>query len=172
MDRSQHTVTKYITDEKTHAAINSNLFKKLDHVNNSLIEVELAKAQIKHKEPIIVVFFILQCAKLRMLELYYNCFTRFCDINKFEVLEMDTDSLYFAIAEKELEDCVRPEMRAEGQRLRSKDCVNSLISDAVADFFPRTRCVKRKQHDKREPGLYKEELRRMEMLCLCSKKYC
>ena len=58
-DRSRHTVTKYLTDEKSHAAINSELFKKLDLVNNSLYEVELAKAQIEHKEPIIVGFFIL-----------------------------------------------------------------------------------------------------------------
>ena len=67
MDRSRHTVTKYLTDEKTHAAIYSKNFKKLDHVNNSLYEVELAKAQIEHKEPIIVGLFILQYAKLRML---------------------------------------------------------------------------------------------------------
>ena len=113
LGRSRHTVTKYLTDEKTHAAINSKLFKKLDQVNNSLYEVELAKAQIEHKEPIIVGFFILQYAKLRMLELYYDFFTRFCDVNKFEELEMDTNSLYLALAEKELEDCIRPEMRAE-----------------------------------------------------------
>ena len=67
MDRSRHTVTKYLADEKTHAAINSKLFKKLDLVNNSLYEVELAKAQIDHKELIIVGFFILQYEKLRML---------------------------------------------------------------------------------------------------------
>ena len=70
MDRSRHTVTKYLSDEKTHAAINSKLFKKLDHLNNSLYEIELAKSEIEHKEPIIVGFFILQYAKLRMLELY------------------------------------------------------------------------------------------------------
>ena len=64
MDRSRHTVTKYLSDQKTHAAINSKLFKKLDHVNNSLYEVELDEAQIEHKEPIIVRFFILQYAKL------------------------------------------------------------------------------------------------------------
>ena len=93
MDRSRHTVTKYLSDKKLHADINSELFKKLDHVNNSLYEVEVAKAQIEHKEPIIVGFFILQDAKLRMLELYYNFFTRFCDVNKFEELKMDTDSL-------------------------------------------------------------------------------
>ena len=75
MDRSRHTVTKYPCDEKTHAAINSKPFKKLDHMNNSLYEVELAKAEIEHKEPILVGFLILQYAKLRMLELYYNFFT-------------------------------------------------------------------------------------------------
>ena len=31
---------------------------------------------------------------------------------------MDTDTLYLAVAEKELEDCIRPEMTAEWQRLR------------------------------------------------------
>ena len=35
-DRSRHTVTKYLSDKKTLAAINSKLFKKLDHMNNSL----------------------------------------------------------------------------------------------------------------------------------------
>ena len=80
MDRSRHTVTKYLTVEQTHAAINSKLFKKLDHVNNSLYEVELAIAQIEHKEPINVGLLSLQHAKLRMLELYYNFFTKFCDV--------------------------------------------------------------------------------------------
>ena len=85
---------------------------------------------------------------------------------------MDTDSLYLAIAEKELEDCIRPEMRAEWQRMRSNDCVDNFTADAVANVFPRTRCVKHKQHDKREPGLFKVEFRCTEMLCLCSKTYC
>ena len=172
IDRSRHTVTKYLSDEKTHAAINSKLFKRLDHLNISLYEVELAKAENEHIEPIIVGFFVLQYAKLRMLELYYNFFTRFCDANKFEEMEMDTDSLYLALAEKELEDCIRPEMRAEWQKLRSNDCVANFTADAVANFFPRTCCVKYKQHDKRKPGLFKEEFRCTEMLCLCSKTYC
>ena len=36
----------YLSDEKTHAAINSKLFKRLNHVNISLYEIELAKALI------------------------------------------------------------------------------------------------------------------------------
>ena len=118
---SRHTVPKYLTDEKTHAAINSKLFKKLDHLNNSLFEVELANGHIEHKEPIIVGFFILHYAKWRKLELYYNFFTRFSDVDKFEELEIDTDLLYLTVAEKKLEDCIRPEMRAELHRQRSND---------------------------------------------------
>ena len=44
VDRSRHTVTNYLRDEKTNADINSKLFKKLRHVNTSLYDVELAKA--------------------------------------------------------------------------------------------------------------------------------
>ena len=102
MDRSRHTVTKYLNDENTHGAINTNSFKRLDHIIDQLYEVELAKAEIEHRKPIIVGFFILQYAKLRMLELCYNFFERFCDVNKFEELEMYTDSLYLALSEKKV----------------------------------------------------------------------
>ena len=71
MDRGRHTVTKYLSDEKTHGAINTNFFKRLDHTKDQLYEVELAKAETEHREPIPVGFFILQYAKLRILELYY-----------------------------------------------------------------------------------------------------
>ena len=70
IDRSRHTVTKNVNYGKTHAAINTKSFKRLDYINDQLYEVELAKAEIEHREPIIVGFFIHQYAKPRMLELY------------------------------------------------------------------------------------------------------
>ena len=73
-DRSRHTITKYLGDEKTHKAINEKFFKRLNVVKKDLYEVELLKSTIEHREPIIVGFFIQQYAKLRMLELYYNFF--------------------------------------------------------------------------------------------------
>ena len=71
MDRSRHTETKYLNDEKTHKAINGKMFKRLNNVSKEVYEVELAEPKIEHGEPIMVGFFILQYAKLRMLELYY-----------------------------------------------------------------------------------------------------
>ena len=99
--------------------------------------------------------FILQYKKLRILELYYIFFTEFCDVNKLEELEMDTDSLNLVLAEKELEDCIRPERKTEWERLRSEHCSNSFTADEVAYFFPRRRCNKRKKHDNRDTGLFK-----------------
>ena len=70
MDRSRHTVTKYLTDEKNHSAINSKMFKRPNHKTDQLYEVELVKSEIEHREPMILEFFIFYCEKLRMLELY------------------------------------------------------------------------------------------------------
>ena len=76
MDRSRHTVTKYLSDEKTHGVINTKVFKRLDHINDQLHEVDLAKTEIEHRKPIIVGFFILQYARLRMLELFAATFLK------------------------------------------------------------------------------------------------
>ena len=118
MDRSRHTITKYLNDEKTHKAIKESFFKRLNTIEKNLYELELLKSTIEHREPIIVGFFILQYAKLRMLELYYNFFDKFCDVNKFEELEMDTDSLYLALAEENLYDCIQPDKRAAWEKMR------------------------------------------------------
>ena len=41
MDRSRHTVTKYLSDGKTHSAFNSKLFKRPNHITDQMYEVEL-----------------------------------------------------------------------------------------------------------------------------------
>ena len=48
MDRSRHAVTKYLTDEQTHSAIDSKKFKRLNHITDQLYEVELVKPEIEH----------------------------------------------------------------------------------------------------------------------------
>ena len=71
-----------------------------------------------------------------MLELYYRFFTKFRDVTKFEGSKTDTDSLSFALAEKEREDCIKPEMIAEWRRLRSNNCVGSFTADVLSIFPP------------------------------------
>ena len=108
---------------------------RLNFVANDLYEVELFKSTIEHREPIIVGFFILQYAKLRMLELFYNFYDKFCDVNTFEELKMDTYSLYLAVAEEDLVDCILSSKRAEWTEKRSKDCRDDFRADAKKNFF-------------------------------------
>ena len=172
MDPSRHTVTKKVSDEKTHGAINTKLFKRLVQINDQLYEAEEAKAEIENRETVIVGFLILQYANFRMLEPYYNFFERFCDDNNFEEVEMDTDSLYLALSEKEFYDCIREESKVEWELTRTQDCKDDFTASATTNLFPRTCCAKHKKHDKQELGLFKKEFRCTEMLCLCSKTYC
>ena len=74
--------------------------------------------------------------KLRIFELYYNFLTEFHEVNKFEELQTDTDSLYLAIAVKQPEDFIRPEMKAEWERLRLKDCTDSFTAETVSKPSP------------------------------------
>ena len=170
MDGSRHTVTKYLTDEKTHSAINSEMFTLI--ITDQLYEVELVKAENEHREPIIVGSFILQYAKLRMLELYFIFFKKFCDTDKYEDFEMHTNSLYLALSEENLEDVFLPEKQAEWNQLPSKDCTDNFTLNAADNFFPITCCNSHRKHDEREPGLLKKAFICAEILCLCSKTYC
>ena len=140
MDRSRHTVTKYLNDEKTHSAINRKLFKRLNFITNQMYEVEFVKSEIDHREPILVGFFILQDAKLRVLEFYYKFFEKFCVTEKFEELELeiDTDSLYLALSEENLEDIVLPEKKNEWEAIRLRDCTDSFTANATGNFLPGT----------------------------------
>ena len=156
MDRSRHTLTKYLNDEKTHSAINNKLFKRLNFITDQLYEVELVKSEIEHREPIIVGFFNLQYAKLRMWELYYNFFKKFCDTEKYEELEMGTDSLCLALLEENLEDNILPEKRKEWEVMPSRDCTDSFTANATDNFFPRTCYSAHKKHDRREPDCLKK----------------
>ena len=127
----------------------------MDHINDQM-PVELAKAEIEHRKPIIVGLLILQCAKHRMLELYCNFFERFCDVNKFEELEMDTDSLYLALSEKELYDCIPEESKVDWDLMRTEDCTDDFTAYTTTNLFPRTSRTKQKKHDKTKHVLFKE----------------
>ena len=78
---------------------------------------------------------------------------------------MDIDSLYLALSEKELYDCIREESKVEWEFLRTEDCKDGFTAKATTNFFPRTCCTEHKKHDKREPGLLKEEFRFTGILC-------
>ena len=113
----------------------------------------------------------LNVKKLQMLELYYNFFTNFSEVNEFKKFEMDTDSLLVTLEDKELENCIRSEVIAKCERFLSKNCSDSSTANASGNFIPEMCYDKHKNNEKKEPGPFKGELRCTEMLYLCSKTY-
>ena len=90
----------------------------------------------------------------------------------YEELEVDTDPLYLALSEENLEDIILPEKKNEWEAIRSRDCSDSFTANPTGNFLPRTCCTAHREHGKREPKLFKEGIRCSEMLWLCSKTYC
>ena len=54
-----------------------------------------------------------------MLHLFFLVNHKNCNAAKIQELEMNTDSLYLAIIEQGLYDCIRPALRKEWDSLRS-----------------------------------------------------
>ena len=74
---------------------------------------------------------------------------------------MDTNSLYPALSEQVLYNCIQTAMKKEWNSTNS-----------TTNFFHRNCCAKHKKRDRQKPGLLREEIRCSEMICLSSKTYC
>ena len=132
----------------------------------------MAKRKIKLDLPIQLGYFILQYAKLRMLEFYYDFMDVYVNRSDFEYCEMDTDSAYMAISGSCLDEVIKPDMRNKYERGLKGFCTDDQIeADANFHWFPRTCCSKHAKFDKRTPGLFKLEYQGDELIGLCSKTY-
>ena len=82
-------------------------------------------------------------------------------------MECDADSLYIAFAKETIDECVKPELRDEWDRVK----YNFFSSDSreLVEFEGRT--IPFKQYDKRTPGKYKPEFEGSGIACLNSKVY-
>ena len=105
-----------------------------------------------------------------MLELYYNFSAKFCDTDKYDEMEVDTKSLYLALEKK---NCIKVHEVEKGKSGNCYAAKTVMIRkmQTLAAFSNPGRAVlnTKKKHDKREPGLYKEEFRCSESFCFCSK---
>ena len=116
------------------------MFKAPNHNIDQLYQSELVKRKIEDRELIIVGIFILQYAKKRMFELDDNFSKTFCDADKDEELEKDTNSLYLARSEENLKHVIHSEKWEKWEQrkaMRSRDCTDSLTPNASDKMFPR-----------------------------------
>lgn len=168
MDKEKHRDIKYYNDPAEIAkSVNDSRFQKLTELDCEVVEMESKKKRIHLNLPIQLGYFILQYAKLRMLQWYYDCLLYYVDRSDFEYIEMDTDSAYFAISGSNLADVVKSEMKEEFEKELYDNCQN----EAQVPWFPRKCCQTHQKHDRRTVGLFKLEAEGSEMIALCSKTY-
>lgn len=73
-------------------------------------ESKFRKEKVTINKPFQVGIVVYQLAKLRILQFYYDYFDCFIDRRDFELMQMDTDSMYLRLSFKTLEEAVRPEL--------------------------------------------------------------
>ena len=104
-----------------------------------------------------------------MLQFYYDFLDFHCDRKDFEYLQMDTDSAYFAISEKKIDDIVTKNRSIFLENISNKCDVDRL--DPKNCFLSRICCSKHNKFDEREPGLFKLEFSGDKFIGLSSKTY-
>jgi len=148
----RQTTVIYTKDEKVvDRALRSAYFEDLVEIGEAY-ELESRKTRITIRRPVQIGISVYQLAKLRMIEFYYDFLDKYLDRRDFELIQMDTDSLYMAISGERLEDIVRPELKAEFEAEKNQ-------------WLSWDKC------SGRSPGLFKLECEGSRMIALCSKCY-
>ena len=179
----RHRDMKYCTEKAASLMVNDRRFRQLDVVVvDDAYEIAMNKKTVTYALPVHVGFFVLQYAKMRMLQFYYDFINRYLERPLFQYCEMDTDSAYLALAGESADDLVTPELREQYFRHRSEwlpsECCdehkNEYVRCRLADrpwVGDEACCKVRKAYDKRTPGLFKVEWSGDGFVGLCSKTY-
>ena len=69
--------------------------------------------RVEVDKPFQVAIAVCQMAKLWVLQFYYDCLDKFLDRRDFQLIQIDTDSLYFGLSCDSVEEAVSPEMLEE-----------------------------------------------------------
>ena len=131
--------------------LRSAWFKDLEEIGDAY-KIELCKDKLTIARPFQVGIVVYQLAKLRMLQFYYEFLDYYFDRRDFELIQMDTDSMYFALSHDKFEDAIKPDYRAQFEQ----DKKSWLAWDKWSN---------------REPGLFKLEKQGTRAIALCSKCY-
>jgi len=156
MNKNKFKNVKFCSEKQFNRAKNNYFFCDAEEYDG-IYEVSSLPRTVKQNIPIQVAFGVLNDAKLRMLEFYYDCIDKYIERRDYQYMYMDTDSAYMALTDK-FENLIKPELQNEFKLEKNK-------------WFPRTDTKKHIAYDKRKPGLFKIEHEGDGMVALCSKTY-
>lgn len=173
MDQTKYKEIRYVKGtEQATEEINDPLFINMTELDENIFDIEKAKQRITLNLPVQLGYFILQYAKLRMLQFYYDFLDKFVDRSDFEYSEMDTDSAYMALSGDSLQEIVKSHLLREFNHGLYNFCADvDIEADDSTHWLPRQCCDKHNMYDTKTPGLFKTEFFGNEKISLCSKTY-
>ena len=154
-NKEKHHDIVYVDESEISTEIIDNHSYDMTELPVGYYEVEKTKKKINLDFPIHIGAFILNYAKLRMLEFYYDFLDYYLSREDFQILEMDSDSNYLGITAGNVEDLIKPELKEQFEREKHNWLVTPLAPQG-----------------KHTPGLFKVEFKGDKMIGLCSKSYC
>ena len=172
----------YCTEKVASRMVNDRRFRQLDIVLDDAYEIEMSKKTVTYAQPIHVGFFVLQYAKMRILQLYYDFINIYVERPLFQYCEMDTDSAYLALAGETVDALVTPELRDHYFRHCSEWLPSECCVDHESEYVgcrhaghpwigSASCCIARRAYDERTPGLFKVDWSVDGFVGLCSKIY-
>jgi hypothetical protein len=173
MNKMRHKNITYVDNyESLSKTINSPKFERLTQISDDFYEIESFKDKIDLDLPTQIGFFILQLAKMRMLQFYYDFMDIYVEREDFQYCEMDTDSAYMGITAERIADIIKPHMKERYEKGLKGFCSDIPVkADDKYHWFPRSCCSEHIKFDKRTPGLFKVEFEGDALIGLCSKTY-
>ena len=103
----------YVDESEIGTEIIDNHFYDMTELPDGYYKAEKTKKKINLDLPIHIGVFILNYAKLRMLEFCYDFFDYYLSREDFQILEMDTDSNYLGITAENVEDLIKPDLKEQ-----------------------------------------------------------
>ena len=167
MNKAKHTLTTFAKEKNLEIHTKNPLMKHYDELNENIYEVEKMKRKVVHDLPLQIGLAVYSYAKLRMLE-FWKMINDYLVNDLYQIMEMDTDSLYIALARDTLDECVKSERCAEWKDVKEKWFPSE---DIKARIKFRDQWITKKQYDYRTPGKFKLEYDGFGMCCLNSKTY-
>ena len=171
MNKSNQLSTVFCSEEDFNTYKNEARFctgEEHEKDGDYVFEASMKKRIIRQNIPVHVGYAILQYAKLCMLKFYYDFLAKYLDMNQLQLIQMDTDSLYFAISADHIDNIVKEDKKEEywidkhNWIPRTKSCPCCKDNPKIEEL---------EAYENRTPGLFKVEKEGTGMIALTSKSY-
>ena len=121
LNKKKHRNITYHSKDTINKTIDDPHFVHIDEILSDVYEVKSLKRNIPHDLPIQIGLNVYLNSKLlHTLKFFYWFLKKYVSECYFELLESDTDSMYFAINRRSLDDCVPENLKEE--YFRAKLC--------------------------------------------------